>query len=287
VENGRFLEAEAKLLACALVEPRVKKLGEGNKKYTLPEVKEQTSPSSPPKLITAVPRLQKDVKALANIFNQEIPAQVLLWMAWVYTIVWLGGCIGVRFWHHHYAGRRNKYRIGTWDSDTEDGTSNYQEFENIVEAPREEADAGNLCNTLIFLCTDSSTVECTIVKGNSSSEKLYELALEVRTIEMRKGARVMVSHVMGERMKAQGMDGVLRGQLKERVSAGKSMLSFVPFHLSSIQRSLGSGPGWAKMQKCSHRKGRGKTQRPGFLETHNKDKNLHLGPTFCCHPSSY
>jgi hypothetical protein len=38
-------------------------------------------------------------------------------------------------------------------------------------------------------------------------------------------------------MKAQGTDGVSRGQLKEGISAGKDMLSFIPFHLTVIDRS--------------------------------------------------
>jgi hypothetical protein len=47
----------------------------------------------------------------------------------------------------------------------------------------------------------------------------------------------MVSHIAGDRMRAQGTDGVSRGQLKEGVSAGKSMLSFIPLHLNAIERS--------------------------------------------------
>jgi hypothetical protein len=82
---------------------------------------------------------------------------------------------------------------------------------------------------------DNSTIESALVKGNSSSEKLFELTLEVRQIELQEGARVLVSHISGERMKAQGTDGVSRGQLKEGVSTGKDMLSYIPFHLSSIQ----------------------------------------------------
>jgi hypothetical protein len=38
-------------------------------------------------------------------------------------------------------------------------------------------------------------------------------------------------------MKAQGTDGVSRGQMKEGVSAGLSMMSFIPFHLSALDRS--------------------------------------------------
>jgi hypothetical protein len=87
------------------------------------------------------------------------------------------------------------------------------------DALREEAKAGNLWNTLIFLCTGTSTIESAIVKGNSSSEKLFILLLVVRKIKMQQGAKVVVSHVSGEQMKDQGTNGVSCGQLKEGVSA--------------------------------------------------------------------
>jgi hypothetical protein len=81
-----------------------------------------------------------------------------------------------------------RYRIGTWGPN-EDESSNYGEFENLVDELREEAEAGNLLDALIFFCTDNSTVESAIVKGNSSSEKLLELTLEVRVNEMQNRAR--------------------------------------------------------------------------------------------------
>jgi hypothetical protein len=105
------------------------------------------------------------------------------------------------------------------------------------DALREEGEAGNLWDALIFFCTDNSTVELGIVKGNSWSEKLFELSLEVRVIEMKYRCNVLVSHVLGKRMEGQGTDGVSRGQLKEGVTAGKEMLSFIPFHFGAIQRS--------------------------------------------------
>jgi hypothetical protein len=114
-----------------------------------------------------------------------------------------------------------RYRIGTWGPEEEE-TSHFREFENVVAALREEENEGHLIKALIFMCTDNSTVESAIVKGNSTSEKRFALALEVRQIEMRAGARLVISHVSGERMKAQGTDGVSRGQLKEGVSTGKT-----------------------------------------------------------------
>jgi hypothetical protein len=38
-------------------------------------------------------------------------------------------------------------------------------------------------------------------------------------------------------MKAQGTDGVSRGQLKKGLSTGRDMLSYILLHLSAIQRS--------------------------------------------------
>jgi hypothetical protein len=67
-------------------------------------------------------------------------------------------------------------------------------------------------------------VEAALHKGNSLSKKLFDLTLEVRRLEMQEGARILVSHISSERMKAQGTDGVSRGQLKEGVSTGNEML---------------------------------------------------------------
>jgi hypothetical protein len=107
----------------------------------------------------------------------------------------------------------------------------------VVDTVRDEAIAGNLKDSMIILCTDNSTVEASLIKGNSSSKKLFNLTLEVCLLEMLEGAKIVVSHVSGEMMNAQGTDGVSRGQLKEGLSSGQSMLSFVSFHLSAVQRS--------------------------------------------------
>jgi hypothetical protein len=47
----------------------------------------------------------------------------------------------------------------------------------------------------------------------------------------------LVIHVAGERMKAQGTDGVSRGQLTEGVMNGESMFAFLPMHESALQQS--------------------------------------------------
>jgi hypothetical protein len=79
------------------------------------------------------------------------------------------------------------------------------------------------------MCTDNLTVEAALAKGNSSSHKLYELVLRVQLLEMRHNCRIIVSHVLGKQMKAQGTDGVSRGQTKEGVTARLDMMSFISF----------------------------------------------------------
>ena len=55
----------------------------------------------------------------------------------------------------------------------------------------------------------------------------------------------MVVHVSGKRMILTGIDGVSRGDMNAGVMAGADMLSYVPLHLSLLQRSP-SLRGWLK-----------------------------------------
>jgi hypothetical protein len=164
--------------------------------------------------------------------------QKLIRAARVYTILYgFADASGSGFGSTVLGDDSIRYRIGTWDPDTQDCSSNFCDFENVVEALKEEAKQVHLQNALIFLCTDNSTIESALAKGNSSSKKLFDLVLEVWHLEMHEGAQIIVTHVSGEQMKAQGTNGVSQGQLKEGVSTGADMLSVIPFQLSAIQRS--------------------------------------------------
>jgi hypothetical protein len=85
------------------------------------------------------------------------------------------------------------YRTGIWDKDTEGETSNFREFENVVETLEEEARKGSLQGAEIYLCTDNSTIEAALYKGTSSSEKLFDLVVRVRKLELQQQARFIVS----------------------------------------------------------------------------------------------
>jgi hypothetical protein len=96
-------------------------------------------------------------------------------------------------------------------------------------------DAGNLTGTSVYIFTYNSTMEAAVYKGNSSSQKLLEMVLRLKKLEMKTGATFVVTHVSGKRMMAQGTDGVSRGQFKEGVTAGQAMLSFVPLSKSALE----------------------------------------------------
>jgi hypothetical protein len=67
--------------------------------------------------------------------------------------------------------------------------------------------------------------------------KLFNLIFRFRKIQMACDADVVVSHVAGTRMIAQGTVEVSRGLLTEGVNSGLDMLSFVPLHLNAVERN--------------------------------------------------
>jgi hypothetical protein len=100
----------------------------------------------------------------------------------------------------------------------------------------EEARRGTLKGSIMFLFTDNSTVEGALYKGNTPSRKLFGLIVRLRKVVFENGATVLVSHVSGKIMIAQGTDGISRGDLNEGVGTGIPMLSFIPLHLTAQER---------------------------------------------------
>ena len=100
-----------------------------------------------------------------------------------------------------------------------------------------EAKVGNLNGALLVLAVDNSTVESCSFKDNSSSEKIFNLILCFKDVELKTRARFIVSHVSGKRMKHQCIDGVSRGSINEGIQVAGTMHSFCPLHLNVLERS--------------------------------------------------
>ena len=129
------------------------------------------------------------------------------------------------------------YRFGTWGSDMDEESSNLRELHNLVETLEEIAISGELNGKEMFLFTDNSTCEAAFHNGSSSSEKLFDMILRLKQLEMKHRAKIHIIHVSGKRMIDQGSDGLSQGNLNVGVMAGHKMLDFVPINLSALQRS--------------------------------------------------
>ena len=88
--------------------------------------------------------------------------------------------------------------------------------------------------------TDNSTAEGAYCKGNSSSQSLFELVVvRLRNLGMNSRFILHVIHMSVKQMIAQGTDGLSRWDHLEGVMQGRSIIDFIPLHLSALDRSPG------------------------------------------------
>ena len=189
----------------------------------------QNNDPQPPKMIKPVPEFHTCLTALRSFFVPEVPPWVHMRSSMVYMIAYgFADASGGGFGSTIEREGEIKYRMGVWGKDEDSETSNWKEFENLVDALESEARDGGLKGSLVVLAVDNATVESCLYKGNSKSRRLFDLVLRFKKMELHSGARFIVSHVAGERMKAQGTDGISRGNLQEGISIGQEMISFCP-----------------------------------------------------------
>ena len=194
--------------------------------------------SSPPSLIKPVPRLHDCLRALTRFFESPDPPTLIERSKHINLIIYgfadaseggLGATLDF--------GDKVSYRVGVWGRDTEKESSNWRELANIVTTLEEQLQNDSIRGSTIIIATDNAVAEAAIYKGNSSSEKLFDLVVRLRELELKSSANIIVTHVSGERMKAQGTDGVSRGSLREGINIKGIMLDFCPWHLAPTQSS--------------------------------------------------
>lgn len=198
---------------------------------------------APPSGTTPVaPRLHDDIAALQRLSGPELPPhRVIRPSRIVHVFYGFGDASGRQFGstiasaadcRRSFSTDRTstlgvRYRVGVWEADSQQESSNYRELRNLVEVTETEALAGRLSNCEFFLFTNNSTSESCFYRGSSSSKLLHDLVLRLRLLEMRYGMTIHVIHVSGRRMIAQGTDGCSRGSLLGGVMAGANMLDFI------------------------------------------------------------
>jgi hypothetical protein len=191
-----------------------------------------------PEQLVPVPRLSNDLKALKELFSSEFPTLRLIRGSSInFAVFSFGDTSGGGFGSSWEIGDDIEFRFGTWGAEVSQSSSNYRELRNLVDTLEEINRNDELFGREIFLFTDNSTSEAAFYNGSSKSEKLFELVLRIKKLEMNHQAKIHIVHVSGERMKVQGTDGLSRGNLNVGVMAGKRMLEFIQIHMTAIDRT--------------------------------------------------
>jgi hypothetical protein len=73
-------------------------------------------------------------------------------------------------------------------------------LDNLVEALERLVSRHDLTGHELFIFTDNSTAESAFWKGTSSSQKLFELVLRLRLLEITHDIKLHVVHVSGRWM---------------------------------------------------------------------------------------
>jgi hypothetical protein len=198
-----------------------------------------TELAEPPKRLRPTMRLKFDILAMMELTSsEEGPRRLARPAKLAHAIYGFGDAskegFGVSI---EIQGRGVVWRSGTWSKSMRKESSNYREFRNLVEMIETLVENGTLRGHELVLFTDNSTAELTFFKGTLSSEKLFNLVLRLRKIEMSGDLFLHLIHVSGTRMIWSGVDGLSRGDHNAGVMAGDDMLSFVPLSQNAAERS--------------------------------------------------
>jgi hypothetical protein len=205
------------------------------------EMMGRSSGDEAPELIfdTLVTRFEDDLVALELLLDKDTPPVITDMVSRVLTVIYaFTDASGLGFGDTFLIKGDIEYTIGVWGSKEEAESSNYRELRNTVDAIERHALDGKLHEAAIYFCTDNSTVENALYHGRSRESKLlHGLVVRLKVLEAHHGFQLLVVHVSGKRMQAQGTDGVSRGQLTEGVMNGEPMMSFMPLHQTALERS--------------------------------------------------
>jgi hypothetical protein len=149
-------------------------------------------------VVVAVPRLGDDIRALMKLISMEKPVLRRVQCKKTSKAYYgFGDASGLAFGATIQIGDEIWYEYGQWSSEvTEERSSNWREFTNLVEFLERSVRRHGLQGSEIFIFTDNSTSEAAFWKGTSSSSPLlFDLVLRLRQLEMTHNIIVHVVHV--------------------------------------------------------------------------------------------
>jgi len=203
------------------------------------EFSQPTATKSHPEQVRAATRLASDLECLQALFSPATPP-LRLARATSISVAAYGfvDASGAGFGSSILLlNGETIFCHGFWGSDEEQRSSNYRELRNLVDTLQEGLTQGDLQGTEVFLFTDNGVAEAAFYKGNSDNRFLFQLILRLRQLEMSGQLCLHVIHVSGTRMVAQGTDGLSRLDYTSGVMAGYNMMTYIPLHLSALERA--------------------------------------------------
>ena len=192
-----------------------------------------------PAYVFPVPRLASDIHCLSELTSMDFPPHRQVRMTKEGRVIYGFGDASKQGFgiSVELSDKSVLSRSGKFTTIVQEQSSNFRELLNLVEYIEDIFTQGLLDNCELFMFTDNATAEAAYFKGSSKSEALFNLVLRLRKIEMSGKCVLHMIHIAGTRMIWQGTDGLSRGDRNAGVMAGDSMLSFVPLHLSAMDRS--------------------------------------------------
>ena len=192
-----------------------------------------------PTKVKVVSRLARDLTALKTLFDHPSPPRRLVRGKAIQAAQYGFGDASGKGFGASWEVRNGElyYRLGTWGEDMDGQSSNLRELKNLVETLETMAKLGHLVGFEIFICTDNAVSEAAYFNGSSSSEELFNCIVRLRQLGMGYKCKIYIFHVSGKRMIKQGSDGLSRGNFTEGTMKGTSVLDYVPFNRSALERS--------------------------------------------------
>ncbi len=191
----------------------------------------------PPQRVKPVPRLTSDLVALQQLTSSATPPKRLARpTSSTVALYGFADASGRGFGSTLFVSGKVHFRHGQWSAAYDDHTSNFRELDNLVLAIEEAHRDKLLLNAELFMFTDNSPAESAFYKGTSSVPHLFDLVLRLRVLQMSGSLHLHVVHCAGTRMKAEGTDGLSRGNLTEGVMRGGNILTFLPLHHNILER---------------------------------------------------
>lgn len=190
-------------------------------------------------LVKRAPRLEKDIEALEALLKDDHPPVRVVRSK-------TRKALGVSFVDASGRGKGSSTigttnRISTFfakEMTHSNESSNFREFNNLVETLEKEYATGNLENLEVFICTDNEVTEKAFYKGTSKSPKLFDLVLRLRLLQQYVHFKFHVVHVSGSGMIEHGTDGLSRGLPYEGLfEQHVNFLNYLPLHLFPFEGS--------------------------------------------------